>query len=567
MTIDATLRFISDRAYFFVEDGAEYSPGALQRIGDEFDRIVYPTITAAFGEEWKPGIDGDPRITVLHADLRGAGGYVSVSDSYPSAASPRSNQREMIYLTPSLLSAPGLSYNAVIAHELQHLIHQNYDPSEESWVNEGLSQVAAQVVGGGADWNNRFFVSPDTQLNTWPQLEESLVHYAASELFFAYLLHRYGGRENAWRLVQEPQHGIAGVNAYLDDFGVTFADVFADWAAAVYLNEPEGPFSLPGVSGSVTAVTNIRAPGAGSADVHQFGSDYLEIDVSPGTTFSFDGADSVTVGVPEIDGPFWWSGLGDGVNPRLTREFDLRSVDSATLRFSTWFDIEEGWDYAYVSVSDDGGKTWTALPGRHTSLYDPVGAAYGPGYTGSSGGWVPEEVNLDDYAGRKVLLRFEYVTDDSTHLTGFAVDNIEIAELGFFDGADIGTTWTSEGFRWIDGPLTQRFVLQVIDRNSGEVRRLKLDTGNRATATLKGPVTIVVSGATEGTTAKAAYEWAVAAGQTFERDTTEALTQTQAPRGQPAPVALHVPFQAHDTKDAGRPVGFDGHRPRLIKAT
>jgi hypothetical protein len=529
VTIGATLRFISERAYFFVEDGVEYLPGALERIGADFDNIVYPTVRAAFGEEWKPGIDGDTRITVLHADLRGAGGYVAASDSYPRSASPRSNEREMIYLDPGLLRAPGVIYNGVIAHELQHLIHQNHDPSEDSWVNEGLSQVAAQMVGAGADWNNRFFVSPDTQLNTWPQLEESLVHYAASELFFSYLLDHYGGRENAWRLVQEPRRGIQGVSAYLDDFGVTFADVFADWAVAVYLNAPEGPFSLRGVRGSVTGVTTIRGPGSASADVHQFGSDYLEIDVGPGSTFSLDGSDSVTVGIPEVDGPFWWSGLGDSMNPRLTRLFDLRSVESATLRFSTWFDIEEGWDYAYVSVSSDGGKTWTALPGRYTREYDPVGAAYGPGYTGPSGGWVREEVSLDDYAGAEVLLRFEYVTDDSTHLRGFAVDDVEIPEIGFFDGADVATNWISEGFRWVDGPLPQRFIVQVIDRASGLVRGLELDADNRGLLTLEGPVTIVVSGATEGTTEKATYEWTVATAQTYKRGPVQTFWRTQAP--------------------------------------
>ena len=39
--------------------------------------------------------------------------------------------------------------------------------------------------------------------------------------------------------------------------------------------------------------------------------------------------------------------------------------------------------------------------GRTTTDCDPVGAAYGQGYTGSSGGWVQEEVDLSAYAGQK----------------------------------------------------------------------------------------------------------------------------------------------------------------------
>ncbi len=32
------------------------------------------------------------------------------------------------------------------------------------------------------------------------------------------------------------------------------------------------------------------------------------------------------------------------------------------LRFTTLFSTEETWDYAFVQVSTDGGKTYTSLP-------------------------------------------------------------------------------------------------------------------------------------------------------------------------------------------------------------
>ena len=134
-------------------------------------------------------------------------------------------------------------------------------------------------------------------------------------------------------------------------------------------------------------------------------------------------------------------------------------------------------------------------------------AAYGVGYTGSSNGWVQEEVNLAAYAGKKVLLRFEYVSDDSTSLTGFAVDNIEVPELGFRDGADTAGDWTAEGFKRIDRPLAQRFVVQVI--RGEQVTRLELDAANRGQVALDGPATIAISGATDGTAEKAHYAWSL----------------------------------------------------------
>jgi immune inhibitor A len=114
-------------------------------------------------------------------------------------------------------------------------------------------------------------------------------------------------------------------------------------------------------------------------------------------------------------------------------------------------------------------------------------------------------VNLSAYAGKKVLLRFEQVTDDATSLTGFAVDNIEVPELGFRDGADTDSSWTVEGFKRIEGPRPQQFIVQVI--RGDQVTRVALDGANRGQLTLDGPATIVVSGATDGTAEKAHYAW------------------------------------------------------------
>ena len=117
---------------------------------------------------------------------------------------------------------------------------------------------------------------------------------------------------------------------------------------------------------------------------------------------------------------FWWSNRGDSTDSMLTREVDLTKVNAATLRFWTWFDIEKGWDYAYVEVSENGGAMWSILPGTHASRDDPLGNSYGPGYTGKSGDsgvprWIEETVDLTPYAGKKVLLRFEYITDEAVN--------------------------------------------------------------------------------------------------------------------------------------------------------
>jgi hypothetical protein len=195
----------------------------------------------------------------------------------------------------------------------------------------------------------------------------------------------------------------------------------------------------------------------------------------------------------------------------LTREFDLSDVDTATLRFRTWYEIEDGWDYGYVAVSTDDGETWTALAGNETTTYDPVQGAYGPGYTGESGGWVPEEVDLSAYAGEEILLRFEYVTDDATNQTGLAIDDIEIKEIGYSDDASDDGDWEVEGFVRVTGPIEQRFIVQKIEgpRDAPVVTEIELDSENRGEIPLGESTVIVVSGATPNTAEKAHYEWSL----------------------------------------------------------
>jgi len=128
---------------------------------------------------------------------------------------------------------------------------------------------------------------------------------------------------------------------------------------------------------------------------------------------------------------------------RLERSVDLRAVKHATLRFSAWYDTEKDYDYAYVEASTDGGTTWQTLPGTDTTKANPTGASYGNAYNGSSGHWRAQTVNLSAYAGKRIELRFQYVTDDVYTGQGFLVRGITIPEVGF---RDTFSGWHAQGF-------------------------------------------------------------------------------------------------------------------------
>jgi len=518
---EATLRLITPHAYFYLRDNRNPSDEDLARAGREFEEQVYPAVVRYFGPEWSPGVDSDPHITLLHAGLPGVGGLFSDADEYPKAVSPTSNEREMVYLG----SDPGSSgYNGLLAHELQHLVHWNADHSEEAWVNEGLSELAAEIVGGGTGYTGAALANPDTQLNAWEPLGGSNIpHYGMSHLFFRYLLDRYGGWEGAAQLLKEPGNGIAGIDAYLAPFGTTFEDVFADWVIANYVDDPAGGrYSQPSMEAHAAPAATLDGYQDGEGDVHQFAADYVEVKLPQGdAVFSFDGAETVgaIANQPYSGAGQWWSNRGDAIDSALTGQFDLTGLASATLRFRAWYDIEEHWDYAYVMASADGGSTWHILPGRHTTDNNPLGLAYGPAFTGKSGGgpsWVEEQVDLTPFAGQTILLRFEYITDEGVNLDGFAIDDISIPELGFFDDAEANGRWQAEGFLRLTGPLPQRFVVQVIQMGeTTSVTTLPLDEANRGEVRLSGfgstldKAVVVIAAATDGTRQTTAYRYSL----------------------------------------------------------
>jgi len=203
---------------------------------------------------------------------------------------------------------------------------------------------------------------------------------------------------------------------------------------------------------------------------------------------------------------------------RLTRAFDLTGVSQATLQFWTWYYIENLWDYGYVMVSTDNGTTWTPLATAHTTAENPHKVAYGPGYTGQSDGWVEEAVDLTPYAGQRILVRFEYITDDATTQPGMLIDDVSIPEIGYYDGFEDGSgDWVSEGWVRMDNMLPQDFLVEIVQpgNRAAPVTRL-LGAGDSPQGEWEitvggdlGDAVVIVSGLAPVTTEPAAYSIAL----------------------------------------------------------
>ncbi|MBM3944897.1 MAG: hypothetical protein FJ317_05320, partial [SAR202 cluster bacterium] len=418
LRVEASLELITRHVYWYVDTTQTLPEGALEGVARRFEEEIRPAIVAAIGDIRSPGIDGDPRLTVLTTRLNGLAGYFGAGDLYPKAVHPESNEREMMYMDVLALRGNPDEFLAVLAHEFQHAVHSNLDADEESWVNEGLSELARELTTSPSIFVSFFAQTPSTQLTWWPGGAGSAANYGASAIFLDYLFDRYGGPEGYGRLARIEADGVRGVEEYLAGYGVAFDDLFADWIIANLLDLPEGPYAHLDRAFTIRRIEGI-APGAETEhSTPQYAAGYYRVRLEGDqVTVRFTGdTEAGQVAARCHSGErCWWGNIGDAKNARLTRAFDLRGLEAATLDYWVWHDIEDGWDYAYVTISGDEGETWDILDGVHTTARNPVGNAFGPGYTGQSAEWVNERIDLSAYAGKQVLVRFEYVTDDAVY--------------------------------------------------------------------------------------------------------------------------------------------------------
>lgn len=527
--VEASLAYITDHSYWWVQDGFEVNEQALQRSAERFESQTYPTNRAFFGSEWSPGIDGDVRVHIFMGDVPGVAGYFSASNEYSKLAEPYSNEREMFFINLRAISPGNDYFDGVLSHEFQHMIHWFEDRNEDTWVNEGMSELATFLNGyGPSSFIGAFTATPDTQLTGWADTPgAATANYGGSFMFMAYFLQRYG-EEMTQAVVAHPENGIAGFNAVLAEQGYPeqFDAVFADFLVANYLQDPaagDGHWGYRDFSPGASAIRKLYRvyPQTEQNTVYQYGGDYVELTGFGDVTIEFTGSTQVPVVANEAhSGRYqWYSHRGDDSNTRLTRAFDLSGVEQATLHYWTWYDIEPDWDYAYVEISTDGGTSWTILQTPNSATTNPSGNAYGPGYTGSSDGWLEEQLDISAYTGQEVLIRFEYVTDDAVNRPGWTVDDISIPEIDFFDDAEAGdNAWQAEGFVRIDNILPQRFAVRVIE--IGEeitVRTLPLDETNSGVLTVEGlgerveRAVLVTSGLAPVTSEPASYEYTLTA--------------------------------------------------------
>lgn len=394
-----------------------------------------------------------------------------------------------------------------------------------------LAELINEYDAGGFDY--LYIMNPDLQLNDWgAETGENGPHYGASFLFMTYFLDRFG-EEATKALVAHPENGMASIDLVMQELGLinqdtkqpyTAEEIFTDWALANYLLDSslgEGQYDYQSYTPSRVNITDYieACPEERTRDVFQFGVNYIEFSC-PGThTLTFTGAQQVKLldlGTEHSGDYFFWSNMGDESNSRLSQDFDFSAISGPIeMTFKTSYDLETDYDYVFLSASGDS-NVWQILNTSSCTTDNPSGNSYGCGYNGQSDGWIQERVDLSEFAGKKVTLRFDYVTDAAVNGTGFAIDDIEIPALGYvsdFETDDGG--WDGEGFVRLQNILPQTFSVSFIEVGQEmRIRKLELSAENQGEFKFSineetDKVILVVSGTTPITRQRAVYQYEI----------------------------------------------------------
>ncbi len=179
---------------------------------------------------------------------------------------------------------------------------------------------------------------------------------------------------------------------------------------------------------------------------------------------------ALDIGEPcaECDERYYYSDAGDDLSNTMTREVDGGGQLTAKVNY----EIEPGYDYAFLEASTDGGATWQVVETSESYDGSDEGGTNpeGFGISGSSNGWVDLTATVPTGAD---AIRWRYATDSAVTLSGFRVDNITLGGtvIGAAETGDEG--WVLDGFRTTSGQESAEYLNAYFVDNRHYVRQDK----------------------------------------------------------------------------------------------
>jgi PKD repeat protein len=109
---------------------------------------------------------------------------------------------------------------------------------------------------------------------------------------------------------------------------------------------------------------------------------------------------------------------------------NLTQATNAMVSFYAKWGIETDYDFVQFQVSTDGGTTWIGQCGNYTVTGTSANGSVQPNgqpvYEGIQSSWVLEEINLSDYIGQQIKVRFQLRSDGGETADGYYFDDFKV---------------------------------------------------------------------------------------------------------------------------------------------
>lgn len=128
------------------------------------------------------------------------------------------------------------------------------------------------------------------------------------------------------------------------------------------------------------------------------------------------------------DSPTGNYGNNANKSTQLAETISLTNASVAVLNFYARWNLEAGFDYVQVSISNNNGSTWVPLQGRYTKV-GTANQSYGQPVYDDRSSWVREEINISQYTDENILLKFTLRSDNGLTFDGYYFDDVSIAMI------------------------------------------------------------------------------------------------------------------------------------------
>ncbi len=378
---------------------------------ERFYTEIHPLIDNIFRN---PETNGYTYIVITNLNP-GIAGYYSDSNNYPIDIHYQSNDANIVFIDIDQIKNGEDVFLSTLTHEVVHLYQSRIDSYSNSWIKEGTAELITNSAGFKKNLDSNIFSTPISLSNlNIPNVRQ----YDYFTLFFLYLEDKFNPI-NLNNLLHYDNKSIEGIIDYLrtnHNYESKSNILFKEWGLEI-LHCIINTCAFHDDFIITTPVKEINQ--SELIEMLPLSLQYYKI-LEPSNLDVYFNTD-----INNINNEIWWSDTGDLIDNTISFEFEIKEVSDYSLNFDIYYDIEDRFDLTYLQISKDQGNTWEILSSKNMNSQNSSFYALGTHYTNKVEDWINEEVFIDNLKGiDNLLVRFQYITDDSVNNKGFFVKDL-----------------------------------------------------------------------------------------------------------------------------------------------